>query len=90
MWVQIRFRPGSFKISRETYPERSHKVRGTVHMIEDGDGEVLVQEISPKFLEEYMTDGEVLGRMVQEADGDDGFGTRPALGPAQSPTRRLS
>ena len=42
-------------------------------MITGADGEV--QEITPEFLEDFMEDGAVLGRMVQEADGDDGFGT---------------
>ena len=40
MWVQIRFRPGSFKISRDTHSEWSHKFRGTVTMIMGADGAV--------------------------------------------------
>ena len=73
MWVQIRFRPGSFKVSRDTHSERAHKVRGIVHMTTDADGEV--QEVSPEFLEDYMADGAVMGRIVQEAGKDDGFET---------------
>ena len=73
MWVQIRFRPGSFRVSRDTHSEWSHKVRGTVHMITDVEGEV--QEVSPEFLEDYMADGAVMGRIVQEAGKDDGFET---------------
>ena len=42
-------------------------------MITVADGDV--QEFTPELLEDFMEDGAVLGRMVQEADGDDGLGT---------------
>ena len=72
-WRRSEFCPGSFRVSRDTHSERSHKVPGTAHMITDVEGEV--QEVSSEFLDDYMADGAVLGHMVQEAGEDDGFAT---------------